>query len=99
MKLQYKEVSAEEWQRLLKSTTLPSSEKEAKSQRYLPVDETEAFTESIVAKIVYRNPSYVLGSEKPCGVMLDRYGNPIPVYHDPNTGSCNRPYAKLGLEK
>lgn len=94
MKFEEKGVSPEEWQKITQNTAFPASRKQAEDQRYSPLRETEGLVEAEVVKILYRNPSHKPGDLGPCGVILDKNGNPIPVYIDPGTGTCSMPYAK-----
>ncbi len=95
MKIEEKKISEEEWRKLTRNVEFAASSKQAEEGGYSPLEETQGLVEGEAVKTLYRNPSHEPGGLGPCGVILDKHGNPIPVYPDPNTGTCTRPYVKF----
>ncbi len=95
MKFEEKKVSEEEWKKLTRNVEFPASSKQAEDAGYSPLEETQGLVEAEAIKTLYLNPSHKPGGAGPCGTILDKNGHPVPVYPDPNTGTCTMPYVKF----
>jgi hypothetical protein len=107
MKLKPKKVSLQQYKKVVGRQKLPASEKHAKLQGRKLLNKAHPLTKSLVASKVKRGATSkgkravaskaaatatVLLNPAPCGVIIGPNGEKIPVYLDPATGACNRPY-------
>jgi hypothetical protein len=96
MKLKAKKVSLPQYKKVVGRQKFPASEKHAKLEGRKLLTKTHPVGKSLVASKPVASKAgataTVLLNPAPCGVIIGPNGEKIPVYLDPATGACNRPF-------